>query len=72
MGFDIKRIKYEKNVGSKDQQIRYATGCLILLVALFKGNVFLLLLGIILVASGYTTWCPVLSGLDKNTLDNGN
>jgi len=68
MSFDVKRmVKFEHNVGSKDQKIRYAVGIVALLLAIFKGNIFLLVLGIILVGSAYLTWCPILSGLGKNT-----
>ena len=68
MSFDVKRmVKFEHNVGSTDQKIRYAVGIAALLLAVFKGNIFLLVLGIILVGSAYLTWCPILSGLGKNT-----
>ena len=68
MNFDVKRMaRFEHNVGSKDQKIRYAVGIAALLLAVFKGNIFLLVLGIILVGSAYLTWCPILSGLGKNT-----
>jgi Inner membrane protein YgaP-like, transmembrane domain len=68
MNFDFKRmVHFEHNVGSKDQKIRYAVGIAALLLAVFKGNIFLLVLGIILVGSAYLTWCPILSGLGKNT-----
>ncbi len=68
MNFDFKRmVHFEHNVGSTDQKIRYAVGIAALLVAVFWGNIFLLVLGIILVGSAYLTWCPVLSGLGKNT-----
>lgn len=68
MSFDVKRmVKFEQNVGSTDKKIRYAVGIAALLVAVFLGNIFLLVLGIILVGSAYLTWCPILSGLEKNT-----
>lgn len=67
--FDYKKIKYEVNVGTRDQQIRYGAGCAVLLISLFLGNVFLLLIGCALVASAYVRWCPVYSALEQNTLD---
>jgi len=68
MSFDVKRmVKFEHNVGSTDQKIRYAVGIAALLAAVIWGNIFLLVLGIILVGSAYMTWCPILSGLGKNT-----
>ncbi len=70
MSFDIKKaIKFEKNVGKKDQQIRYGVGSVSLLIAMIKGNIFFLLLGIYLLGSAYLTWCPVMSGMSKNTSD---
>lgn len=71
MNFDIKRIKYEKNVGDKDQKIRYGAGSALLLTTLFMGNVPLLVLGGVLIASAYTRWCPIYSGLGKSTLEPG-
>lgn len=62
-------MKFEKNVGKKDQQIRYAVGSVSLLIAMIKGNIFFLFLGIILLGSAYLTWCPVMSGMGKNTSD---
>lgn len=68
MNFDFKRmLKYERNVGDKDQKIRYGVGAFLILVSLFLGNVILLLLGIILLASGYTRWCPIYSGMGRST-----
>jgi len=65
MGFDYKKIKYELNVSTIDQKIRYGIGVLLLLISLFKGKVILLLLGIALVATAYTKWCPAYSGFGK-------
>ncbi len=68
MGFDFKRaIKREKNVGEKDQQIRYVAGCVSIGIAVFTGSIILLLLGCILLGSAFLTWCPVCSGLNINT-----
>ena len=69
MNFDIKRIKFEHNLGEKDKKIRMIAGCVLLALTLFLGNILLLILGIALVASAYTSWCPVYSGLGKNTCD---
>lgn len=65
--FSFKRIKFEHNVGEKDQKIRYGIGIVLVLISLFLANVFFLLLGIVLIGSAYLTWCPVLSGLGMNT-----
>lgn len=70
MNFDFKKmLKRELNVGLKDRKIRYGAGCISLLASVFLGNIPLLLLGGILVASAYTRWCPVYSGLGKSTVD---
>ena len=69
MGFDFKRsAKYEKNIGDKDQKIRYIGGAAALAIAIFTANIILLLMGIYLVGTAYMTWCPILSGLAKNSL----
>ncbi|GFO76194.1 hypothetical protein BPLS_P3836 [Bathymodiolus platifrons methanotrophic gill symbiont] len=70
MSFDFKRmLKFEINVGTKEKQIRLYAGCAALFISLFLASVPLLLIGLILVATGYTVWCPVYSGLDKSTVE---
>lgn len=70
MSFDFKKmLKRELNVGLKDQKIRYGTGCVSLLASVFLGNIPLLVLGGILVASAYLRLCPAYSGLTKSTVD---
>jgi len=70
MKFDIKKaMKFEKNVGKKDQQIPYGAGAVSLVIAMIYGSSLFLLLGIVLVGSAYLTWCPAMSGLGKNTCD---
>ncbi len=69
MQFDFKRmLKYEYNVGDKDQKIRYGVGSLAILVSMFLGSVPLLLLGIALLVSGYTHFCPIYAGLGRTTV----
>jgi len=70
MNFDFKRmLKFEVNVGNKEKQIRLYAGAAALLISLFLASVPLLLIGLILVATGYTAWCPVYSGLEKSTVE---
>ncbi len=70
MSFDFKRaLKKEVNVGLKEQKIRYGAGSALLLLSVFLGNIALLLIGIVLVATGFTRWCPVYSGLNRTTVD---
>lgn len=72
MAFDFKKLcKKELNVGLKDQQIRYWAGGAALLLSVFLGNVFLLIVGVILVGSAYLRWCPAYSALGKNTVEAG-
>jgi hypothetical protein len=70
MSFDFKRaLKKEVNVGLKERNIRYGAGAAALVASVFLGNVPLLIIGGVLVATGYTRWCPAYSGLAKSTVD---
>jgi len=71
MSFDFKRmLKFEINIGTKEKKARIYAGSTLLFVSLFLASVPLLLIGLILVATGYTSWCPVYSGLEKSTVEN--
>lgn len=70
MNFDFKRmLKFEHNVGEKEKKYRLYAGSALLVISLFVpgGEVLLLLAGLVLVATGYSGWCPIYSGLNKNT-----
>ncbi|MDO9047899.1 MAG: DUF2892 domain-containing protein [Methylobacter sp.] len=72
MNFDFKRmLKFEHNVGEKEKKYRLYAGSALLVISLFVpgGEVLLLLVGLVLVATGYSGWCPVYSGLNKNTCE---
>ncbi len=70
MSFDYKRmLKYELNVGDKEKQYRMIAGALMIFISLFVTSIALLLVGLILVATGYSGWCPAYSALEKNTRD---
>jgi hypothetical protein len=72
MNFDFKRmLKFEHNVGEKEKKYRLYAGAALLVISLFVpgGEVLLLLVGLILVATGYSGWCPVYSGMNKNTCE---
>jgi len=70
MAFDYKRMLHrELNVGLKERQLRYYAGAAAAFISVFLGNVLLLLLGIVLIATGYTRWCPVYSGMSRSTVD---
>lgn len=68
MSFDVKRmIKFEHNVGDKDKKYRMIGGAALVLISLFTAKILLLLLGTVLIATSFFGWCPVYSGLNKNT-----
>ncbi|MFI3158252.1 MAG: DUF2892 domain-containing protein [Methylococcaceae bacterium] len=72
MNFDFKRmLKFEHNVGEKEKKYRLYAGAALLVISLFVpgGEVLLLLVGLVLVATGYSGWCPAYSGLNKNTCE---
>lgn len=73
MAFDFKRmLKFEHNVGEKEKKQRLYAGVALLVVSLFipHGEVTLLLIGLVLTATGYFGWCPAYSGMHKNTCEN--
>lgn len=68
MSFDFKRMtQFELNVGCKEKRCRIYAGSAALIVSVFTAYIALLVVGMILVATGYFGWCPVYSGLHKNT-----
>jgi hypothetical protein len=70
MSFDYKRlVKFEHNLGAKDKKVRLYSGIVLLSVSLFTASVLMLLVGLVLVGTAYSGWCPAYSGLDKNSLD---
>ncbi len=72
MNFDFKRmLKFEHNIGEKEKKYRLYGGVALLVISLFipGGEVLLLLVGLVLVATGYSGWCPAYSGLNKNYLE---
>jgi hypothetical protein len=70
MSFDFKRmLKFEHNVGEKEKKYRLYGGTALIVVSVFLGDILSLLAGLILVATGYSGWCPIYSGLNKNTCE---
>jgi hypothetical protein len=70
MSFDYKRlVKFEHNIGEKEAKMRLMAGAAALLISVFTASIILLVLGLVLVATGYTGWCPAYSGMNKNTCD---
>lgn len=70
MNFDVKRmIQFEHNVGKKEKKYRLAAGAVLVFISVFTAKILLLVVGSILVATGYSGWCPVYSGMNKNTCE---
>jgi hypothetical protein len=73
MSFDYKRMmKFKYNVSEPEKKYRLYAGVTLLVISIFTAKIALLLIGLVLAATGYSGWCPVYSGLDKNTLTPGN
>ena len=72
MSFDFKRMmKLEHNVGEKEKKYRLYAGAALLVISIFTAEIFLLMVGLILVATGYTGKCPIYSGMGKKHLHVG-
>jgi len=70
MSFDFKRmLKFEINIGTKEKKARTYAGSALLLISLPLASVPLLLIGVVLIATGYTAWCPIYSGMKKSTVE---
>lgn len=69
MSFDYKRlVKFEHNIGAKDKKVRMISGVVLLAVSLFTASILMLVVGLVLVGTSYSGWCPAYSGFNKNTL----
>ena len=72
MSFDYKRmLKFEHNVGEKEAKYRLYAGSAAFFISVFIASIALLLIGLVLVATGYSGWCPAYSGMNKNTCVTG-
>ena len=70
MSFDYKRLtQFEHNIGQKEAKIRLMAGAALLAISVFTAKILLLIIGCMLVATGYSGWCPAYSAMDKNTLE---
>ena len=68
MSFDFKRmIKFEHNVGEKEKKYRLYAGAASIAISIFTASIALLLIGMVLVGTGFSGWCPAYSGLNKNS-----
>jgi hypothetical protein len=72
MSFDYKRmIKFEHNVGEKEKKYRLYGGAALIVLSIFTASIALLVIGMVLVATGFSGFCPVYAGLGKNTCCGG-
>ena len=72
MSFDYKRmIKFEHNVGEKEKKYRLYGGAALIAISIFTAKIALLLIGMILVATGFSGFCPINAGLNRNTCSAG-
>jgi len=70
MSFNFKRmLKFEINIGTKEKKIRLYAGSALMFISLFIASVPLLLIGLVLTATGYSGWCPAYSGMEKSTVE---
>jgi len=68
MSFDFKRmIKFEHNVGEKEKKYRMYAGAALIAISIFTASIALLLVGMVLVATGFLGFCPAYAGLNKST-----
>jgi|GEM_PF-161741 len=69
MNFDFKRmLKFELNIADKEKKYRLYAGIALIVISVFMADILFLVLGLILAGTGFSGWCPVYSGLNKNTL----
>lgn len=70
MSFNYKLLTNTNiNVGDKDKQIRLIAGSILLFASLFTASIILLVVGVVLVATGYTRVCPAYSAMEKSTCE---
>lgn len=64
-------LKYQFNVGRKDQQIRLAASIGIMIIAAIEENGVLMLVGLLVAVLAVIQWCPGYSFLGKDTTRKG-
>jgi hypothetical protein len=70
MNFNFKRmLKFEINIGTKEKKIRIYVGGALIFISLFLASIPLILIGLVLLATGFSTWCPIYSGMEKSTVE---
>jgi hypothetical protein len=72
MSFDFKRMmKFEHNVGEKEKKYRLYGGAALIVISIFTASIALLLAGLVLVATGFSGFCPAYAGLNRNSCFTG-
>ena len=70
MSFDYKRMtKFEHNIGENEKKYRLYAGAALIAMSIFTASIALLLIGMVLIGTGFSGWCPAYSGMGKNTCD---
>ncbi len=66
MSFDYKRLcKFELNLDETKKKYRLYAGAATLVTSLITASIPLLVIGLVLTATGYSGWCPLCSALEK-------
>ena len=66
MSFDYKRLfKFELNLDATKKKYRLYVGGATLVTSLIAASIPLLLIGLVLTATGYSGWCPLCSAIEK-------
>mgnify|MGYP000149606128 FL=1 len=55
------------NITEKEKKIRLFSGGILFFVSIKVANIFLLLLSLLLVHTGYYGWCPIYATLGENS-----
>ena len=70
MSFDYKRMtKFEHNIGENEKKYRLYAGAALIAISIFTASIALVLVGMVLIGTGFSGWCPAYSGMGKNTCD---
>ena len=70
MSFDYKRMtKFEHNIGENEKKYRLYAGAALIAISIFTASIALLLIGMVLIGTGFSGWCPAYSGMGKNSCD---
>jgi hypothetical protein len=54
-------------VGEKEKKYRLYGGAALIALSIFTASIALLVIGMVLVATGFSGFCPAYAGLGKNT-----